>query len=127
VLLTAVFLFGSASGVLTLGAIVLMLDLTVTETAGTFIGAWGLAQAIARGSATVLGGAVLDLGRALLRLFNGGGEIGEPQVLLAYGLVFGLQALGMVVAIGLLRRVNIQEFQANARAAITAALEREMD
>jgi BCD family chlorophyll transporter-like MFS transporter len=127
VLLTAVFLFGSASGVLTLGAIVLMLDLTVTETAGTFIGAWGLAQAIARGSATVLGGAVLDLGRALLRLFNGGGEIGEPQVLLAYGLVFGLQALGMVVAIGLLRRVNIQEFQANARAAITAALQGEMD
>ncbi|MFM7323378.1 MAG: BCD family MFS transporter, partial [Nodosilinea sp.] len=97
VLLTAVFLFGSASGILTLGAIVLMLDLTVTETAGTFIGAWGLAQAIARGSATVLGGAVLDLGRALLRLFNGGGEIGEPQVLVAYGLVFGLQALGMVV------------------------------
>ncbi|MEB3251679.1 MAG: BCD family MFS transporter [Cyanobacteriota bacterium] len=127
VLLTAVFLFGSASGVLTLGAIVLMLDLTVTETAGTFIGAWGLAQAIARGSATVLGGAVLDLGRALLRLFNGGGEIGEPQVLVAYGLVFGLQALGMVVAIGLLRRVNIQEFQANARAAITAALQGEMD
>jgi BCD family chlorophyll transporter-like MFS transporter len=48
-------------------------------------------------------------------------------VLLAYGLVFGLQALGMVVAIGLLRRVNIQEFQANARAAITAALQGEID
>lgn len=127
VLLTAVFLFGSASGILTLGAIVLMLDLTVTETAGTFIGAWGLAQAIARGSATVLGGAVLDLGRALLRMFNGGGEVGQPQVLLAYGLVFGLQALGMGVAIVLLRRVDIQEFQANARAAITAALQGEMD
>jgi len=127
VLLTAVFMFGSASGILTLGAIVLMLDLTVTETAGTFIGAWGLAQAIARGSATVLGGAVLDLGRALLRVFNGGGEVGQPQVLLAYGLVFGLQALGMGVAIVLLRRVDIQEFQANARAAITAALQGEMD
>ncbi len=127
VLLTAVFMFGIASGVLTLGAIVLMLDLTVTETAGTFIGAWGLAQAIARGSATVLGGAVLDLGRALLRMFNGGGEVGQSQSLLAYGLVFGLQALGMGVAIALLRRVDIQEFQANARAAITAALQGEMD
>jgi hypothetical protein len=31
------------------------------------------------------------------------------------------------VAIALLRRVNIQEFQANARAAITAALAGEMD
>ncbi|MBD2113495.1 MULTISPECIES: BCD family MFS transporter [Cyanophyceae] len=127
ILLTAVFLFGTASGILTLGAIVLMLDLTVAETAGTFIGAWGLAQAIARGSATVLGGGVLDLGRAILRTFNGAGEVGQPQAFLAYGLVFTLQAIGMLVAIWLLSRVNIQEFQANAKAAITAALENDMD
>ncbi|MEA5451396.1 BCD family MFS transporter [Leptolyngbya sp. CCNP1308] len=127
ILLTAVFLFGTASGILTLGAIVLMLDLTVAETAGTFIGAWGLAQAIARGSATVLGGGVLDLGRAILRTFNGAGEVGQPQAFLAYGLVFTLQAIGMLIAIWLLSRVNIQEFQANAKAAITAALESDMD
>lgn len=124
VLLTAVFLFGTASGVLTLGAIVLMLDLTVAETAGTFIGAWGLAQAIARGSATVLGGGFLDLGRILV---GGGATVGGSQAFLAYGLVFTLQAIGMVVAILLLSRVDIQEFQANAKAAITAALESEMD
>ncbi|MBW4461204.1 MAG: BCD family MFS transporter [Nodosilinea sp. WJT8-NPBG4] len=127
VLLTAVFLFGTASGILTLGAIVLMLDLTVAETAGTFIGAWGLAQAIARGSATILGGGVLDLGRAILRNFNGAGEVGQPQAFLAYGLVFTLQALGMMIAIWLLSRVNIQEFQANAKAAITAAIANDMD
>lgn len=127
ILLTAVFLFGTASGILTLGAIVLMLDLTVAETAGTFIGAWGLAQAIARGSATVLGGGVLDLGRAILRSFNGAGEVGQSQSFLAYGLVFTLQAIGMLIAIWLLSRVNIQEFQANAKAAITAALESDMD
>jgi BCD family chlorophyll transporter-like MFS transporter len=33
----------------------------------------------------------------------------------------------MVVAVLLLGRVNIQEFQANAKAAITAALESDMD
>jgi BCD family chlorophyll transporter-like MFS transporter len=127
VLLTAVFCFGIASGTLTLGAIVLMLDLTVAETAGTFIGAWGLAQAIARGSATVLGGGVLDLGRAILRAFGSTGEVGQPQAFLAYGLVFTLQAVGMMIAIWLLSRVDIQEFQANAKAAITAALESDMD
>ncbi|MGB3201556.1 MAG: BCD family MFS transporter [Nodosilinea sp.] len=127
VLLTAVFCFGIASGILTLGAIVLMLDLTVAETAGTFIGAWGLAQAIARGSATVLGGGVLDLGRAILRASSGAGEVSQPQAFLAYGLVFTLQAVGMMVAIWLLSRVDIQEFQANAKAAITAALESDMD
>lgn len=127
VLMTAVFCFGTASGVLTLGAIVLMLDLTVAETAGTFIGAWGLAQAMARGSATVLGGGVLDLGKGFVRLFNGAGTVAESQYLPAYALVFTVQAIGMIVAVLLLRRVNIQEFQANAKAAITAALESDMD
>ncbi|ASC73660.1 MFS transporter [Halomicronema hongdechloris C2206] len=125
-LLTAVCCFGFASGILTLGAIVLMLDLTVAETAGTFVGAWGLAQAIARGSATVLGGGVLDLGRGLLALAPSGTG-GASPTWLAYGLVFFMQAVGMVVAVWLLKRVDIQEFQANAKQAITAALESDMD
>jgi BCD family chlorophyll transporter-like MFS transporter len=127
VLLTAVFLFGIASGILTLGAIVLMLDLTVAETAGTFIGAWGLAQAMARGSATVLGGGVLDLGRIIFVGLNNATGVDQSQVFLAYGLVFILQAVGMIVAILLLNRVDIKEFQANAKAAITATLQSEMD
>lgn len=45
---SAVMLFGLASGILTNSAVSLMLDLTAAETAGTFIGAWGLAQAMAR-------------------------------------------------------------------------------
>ena len=124
-LMAAVFGFGIAAGVLTLGAIVLMLDLTVAETAGTFIGAWGLAQAIARGSATVLGGGVLDLGKALLTGLNN--SVPPTSYLPAYALVFGLQSLGMLVAIGLLSRVNIEEFQANAKEAIAAALASDMD
>ncbi|NJL47599.1 MAG: BCD family MFS transporter [Leptolyngbyaceae cyanobacterium SM2_5_2] len=127
VLLTTVFLFGLASGILTLGAIVLMLDLTVAETAGTFIGAWGLAQAMARGSATVLGGGLLDLGRAIFGTAGDAAEVSQVQVVLAFGLVFSLQALGMLAAILLLSRVDIKEFQANAKAAITAALQSEMD
>lgn len=121
-LMTAVFCFGLASGVLTLGAIVLMLDLTVAETAGTFIGAWGLAQAIARGGATVLGGGVLNLGKVIT---DNLGLAGSD--LPAYALVFSIQAVGMLVAITLLSRVSIEEFQANAKDAIAAALENDMD
>jgi len=123
-LMAAVFGFGLASGVLTLGAIVLMLDLTIAETAGTFIGAWGLAQAIARGSATILGGGVLDLGKALIRSF---GTTADTNYLPAYALVFLTQAIGMIVAIILLSRVNIQEFQADAKDAIAAAIASDMD
>ncbi|MEM6450010.1 MAG: BCD family MFS transporter [Cyanobacteria bacterium P01_D01_bin.105] len=122
----AVGLFGIAAGLLTTGSIILMIDLTAAETAGTFIGAWGLAQAMARGGASVLGGALLSLGKNL----TGAAAAVEPtseQLLPAYALVFGTQAVGMLIAIALVSRVNIQEFQLDAKQAITAALETELD
>lgn len=112
----ALLLFGLASGVTTTGAISLMLDLTAAETAGTFIGAWGLAQAIARAIATVTGGVVLDIGKQLFsdRVF-------------AYGLVFTLQACGMILAVWFLNRVDVAEFRSNAKQAIASILENELD
>ncbi|WP_026731391.1 BCD family MFS transporter [Fischerella sp. PCC 9605] len=112
----SLILFGFASGVTTTGALSLMLDLTAAETAGTFIGAWGLAQALARALATVSGGAVLNLGKTLL-----------TTPLLAYGLVFATQAIGILLALGLLARVNVTEFQRNAKQAIASILESELD
>ncbi|MEN9239411.1 MAG: BCD family MFS transporter [Thermostichales cyanobacterium SZTDM-1c_bins_54] len=96
--------FGLASGLLTAAATNLMLDLTAAETAGTFIGAWGLAQAWARGGATLSGGAFLSLGRRLFDL-----------PLLSYSLVFVIQASLMLIAIHLLRQVNVKEFQSRTR------------
>lgn len=116
ILKTSVFLFGLSSGIATTGALSLMLDLTAAETAGTFIGAWGLAQAMARALATVAGGTVLDIGRSLF-----------TSPVLAYGLVFAVQAIGMLLALWLVNRVNVTEFQANARAAISTVLENELD
>ena len=112
----ALFFFGLSAGVITAGATSLMLDLTAAETAGTFIGAWGLSQAMARGLATVLGGTVLNIGKALF-----------ATPVLAYGLVFTLQAIGMLVAVWMLRRVNVQEFRTSAQLAIAKVLEGELD
>ncbi|AFY76080.1 PUCC protein [Pleurocapsa sp. PCC 7327] len=108
--------FGLASGVLTVGATSLMLDLTAAETAGTFIGAWGLAQSMSRALATVIGGAVLNAGK---------GTFNVP--VLAYGTVFALQALGFILAIALLGRVNIKEFQDNAKVAIATIVQEDLD
>lgn len=113
---SAVMLFGLASGILTNSAVSLMLDLTAAETAGTFIGAWGLAQAMAQASATVLGGALLDIGR---QVFN--------QTLLAFSLVFVCQALGMVLAFGLLTQINVQSFKTESGKAIATLMEMELD
>ncbi|ARV60956.1 MFS transporter [Nostocales cyanobacterium HT-58-2] len=112
----SLLLFGLATGIITTAAITLMLDLTAAETAGTFIGAWGLAQSMARGVAVVAGGSILDVGRKLL-----------PNLVLAYGLVFALEAAGMFLAIWFLNRVNVREFQTNAKQAIASILESELD
>lgn len=116
VLQGVVLLFGLASGITTTAALSLMLDLTVAQTAGTFIGAWGLAQSLARGLATVMGGAMLDIGQGLF-----------ANPVLAYGLVFSLQAVGMMAAIGLLNRVNLQEFRTDAKTAIATVFQGDLD
>ncbi|MGL5874948.1 MAG: MFS transporter, partial [Xenococcaceae cyanobacterium] len=110
------FLFGLSSGAITAGATNLMLDLTAAETAGTFIGAWGLAQAMSRGLATVLGGAVLNIGKTIF-----------PAPVMAYSLVFCLQALGMILAVFILSSVNIKEFQNNTKDAIATIMEGDLD
>jgi BCD family chlorophyll transporter-like MFS transporter len=112
----ALLLFGLAAGVTTSGALSLMLDFTAAETAGTFIGAWGLSQALARASATVSGGAVLDVGRAVF-----------PSAFGAYALVFALQAGFMILAVYLLGRVDVQEFKTSANTAIADILASDLD
>jgi MFS transporter, BCD family, chlorophyll transporter len=113
---SSIVLFGLTSGVLTNGAVSLMLDLTAAETAGTFVGAWGLAQAIAQATATVTGGALLDLGRQLFH-----------QPVLAFGLVFACQAIGMLFAVAMLNRVSVQEFRLTANQAIARVLHSEIE
>ena len=109
-------LFGFASGITTSGALSLMLDLTAAETAGTFIGAWGLSQAIARGIATLSGGIVLDLGKKIFSI-----------PIYAYSFVFICEAGVILFAAFLLGRVNVQEFRTDAKQAIATVFANEID
>ncbi|MEL6911621.1 MAG: BCD family MFS transporter [Cyanobacteria bacterium J06598_4] len=113
---SAMVLFGVAAGIATVGGISLMLDLTAAKTAGTFIGAWGLAQAMSRGIATFIGGVILDIGKSIFEL-----------PLLAYSLVFAIQAVGVILAIAILERVDVKELQENTNKALTTILEGELD
>ena len=116
ILQTAMILFGMAAGMATIGGISLMLDLTAAETAGTFIGAWGLAQAMSRALATLVGGVVLDIGRSIF-----------TAPILAYGSVFAIQALGMILSIAILNQVDVQEFKNNTGKAIATVMEGDLD
>lgn len=113
---SAMVLFGIAAGIATVGGISLMLDLTAAKTAGTFIGAWGLAQAMSRGLATVIGGVLLDIGKNIFE-----------TTLMAYGLVFIIQAMVMLIAIAFLERVDVQEFKDNTNQALATVMEGDLD
>ena len=116
VLQLAMVLFGIAAGIATVGGISLMLDLTAAKTAGTFIGAWGLAQAMSRGIATFIGGVILDVGKSIF-----------DASLLSYGLVFAIQAVGMIAAIIVLDRVDVKEFKENTGKALATVMEGDLD
>jgi len=115
VLKGSMVLFGIAAGITTIGSISLMLDLTAAETAGTFVGAWGLAQSLSRGIAIAVGGWILDFGRLI---FN--------NAWLAYSFVFVCEALCIVGAIALLNKVNVNEFQATTRQATAMVMEEDL-
>ena len=114
----ALFLFGVGAGISTNASLTLMLGLTSPLMAGTFIGVWGLAQAYARGLATISGG-------ALLSLF---GELtGSQNSFEAYAGVFVVQAVGLLAAGLLLLRVDTKLFQAKVEQALSSVLASELD
>ncbi|NEO26247.1 MAG: BCD family MFS transporter [Kamptonema sp. SIO4C4] len=116
ILQAAMLIFGVAAGVATIGGICLMLDLTTAETAGTFIGAWGLSQSLARGLSILFGGILLDVGKVF---FN--------TPFFAYALVFAVEGLIMLGATVLLNRVDVNEFQENVGNALQTVMEGDLD
>jgi MFS transporter, BCD family, chlorophyll transporter len=114
-------LFGFSAGIGTNSALVLMLDLTLPEAAGTFVGVWGLAQAMSRALGKVFGGGLLDLGRWLSDLL-GIGSSPFP----AYALVLGVEvgvALGALLA---LSGVNLRQFREDTGRSLTKVLSLEL-
>lgn len=111
------FLFGLASGIGTNSTLVLMLDLTLPEAAGTFVGVWGLAQALSRALGKLLGGGLLDVARRAL-----------PGALpyLHFATVFLLEAALAVLALQLLSRLNLRQFREDTGRSLDRVLAAEL-
>jgi len=95
-----VALLGLATGLSTVSNLSLMLDMTTATGVGLFIGAWGMADAFARLTGNVLGGVVRDLVTQISR---------DP--LAGYLVVFGIEAILLVVSLALLRQIDVKAFQ----------------
>ncbi len=111
------FLFGLAAGIGTNSALCLMLDLTLPEAAGTFVGVWGLAQALSRALGKVIGGGLFDLGRALP--FGSGPFFPFAVVLLVESLV-------ALAALFMLARVNVRQFREDTGRSLARVLTMEL-
>ena len=115
-------LFGFAAGIGTNSALVLMLDLTLPQAAASFVGVWGLAQAMSRAVGKVLGGGLLDLGRWLsLELDLGGGAY--P----AYAMVLAVEFFIALMAILMLRRLNLRQFREDTGTSLSKVLALELE
>ncbi|MDM7954398.1 MAG: BCD family MFS transporter [Cyanobium sp. CZS 25K] len=110
-------LFGLAAGIGTNSALCLMLDLTLPQAAGTFVGVWGLAQALSRAIGKLLGGGLYDIGRGLPL---GEGEYGPFALVLAVELLVALAAL---LSLGY---VNVRQFREDTSRSLSQVLELEL-
>ena len=93
-------LLGLGLGLWNIGTLGLMMDLSPTGRAGTFLGFWTLVVTLARGAGVAGGGVLRDL--ALLT----GMELAP-----AYATVFFIEALGMALALYALGRVRVRDRQ----------------
>ena len=71
---------------------------------------------MSRGLATLIGGVILDIGRNIF-----------ATPLMSYSLVFVIQAVGMIVAIAFLDRVDVKEFKDNTQQALSTVMEGDLD
>lgn len=108
----ALLLVGLAIGFFNVGSLSLMMEMTIEGQAGLYMGMWGMAQGLGNGFANVLSGALLS---TLV-------ESGLTNASIGYALIFGFEAMLMVMAIVILRLVSVQEFKGLTRQDVGAVL-----
>ncbi len=111
-------IFGLSAGIGTNSALSLMLDLTLPEVAGTFVGIWGLAQALSRAMGKVFGGGLLDIGRIIS---------GPESPFIAFTFVFALESFLMVLAILVLGKLSINRFKQDTNSQLQTLIMADMD
>lgn len=110
----AILLMGLATGIYNVGALSLMMEMTVDGATGLYMGLWAVAQAFGTAAASISSGA---LHTALI-------ESGALTMSAGYGLIFGIETLLMVAGALMLRSVDVDAFHEGVtRADMVRAME----
>ncbi|MFV9504033.1 MAG: BCD family MFS transporter [Oscillochloridaceae bacterium umkhey_bin13] len=103
-----ILVLGFGTGIATTTNLAMMLDMTTPQNVGLFIGAWGMADAAARGVGNLMSGVVRDIVGTLLSSPLGG-----------YTTVFLLEALMLCTALIMLRRIDVSAFRGERQSMTT--------
>lgn len=103
-LVPTLFAMGVCAGIFNVGALAMMMDMTIDGATGLYMGLWGTAQAMGMGGSAVAAG-------ALHTLLIGSGFL-EAQH--AYWLIFSVEGFLLMVAAAILSRVDVDAFQRSA-------------
>lgn len=95
----ALLVFGVGFGLYTFSGFQLLVVMTSDRAAGSYLGLWAVTILLSRGLGILAGGALRDGLHALTQ-----------SSALSYGIIFGLEGLGLFASILLLARVNIIGF-----------------
>ncbi|MDP1604419.1 MAG: BCD family MFS transporter, partial [Legionella sp.] len=93
-------LLGFGTGISTIANLSLMFDLTVPEKVGLYIGAWGFSNGLSRLIGLLMAGVVADAATHL-----------TGNALSGYLIVFGIEALMLLIAAILLTRIDVAAFR----------------
>jgi len=97
------FVMGLFTGIFNVGALSMMMDMTVEGATGLYMGLWGVAQAFGTGLSSIASGALHTglIGSGLL----------SPQT--AYGFIFTAEGICLAVAGSISTKVSVQRFRAS--------------
>ena len=109
----ALVVMGVFTGFYNVGALSMMMDMTVDGSTGLYMGMWGMAQSFGMGMSSILSGALKS---ALI-------ETNLLSATAGYSAIFGLEVVLMIVGMAVLRNVNVQHFRSVSKADLTLAME----
>jgi MFS transporter, BCD family, chlorophyll transporter len=101
IFMVGIITMGIGLGICVPGLIGLMMDITDKANAAFYIGVWGIASGVGQGLSNLLAGAMRD---TAVNVF-------ADNLSFGYGLVFGVQAVGMFAAVLILTKVDVAKFK----------------
>ena len=99
-------------GMFNIGALSMMMDMTVPGETGSLMGAWGMSQALANGFSQFVGGGIRDAGIAITGNYS-----------LSYGVIFCVSIALCVLAVMLMSQVDVQKFRRMTREQLGLTME----